>query len=97
MTDGDVDVIASRRVIGLTAHLHSIEPLIDLIEHPRAPALWRHDRDVSNQTMVMLPIFQGWLNMFTEKISTSKRNLNIMKICQFKEKGLKTVGRYIYL
>ena len=33
----------------------------------RAPALWRHDGNVNNQNMVMLPIFQGWLAKFTEQ------------------------------
>ena len=43
-----------------------------------SPAFWRHDRDVSKQHMVML-IFQGWLAMFKEENSTSKRSVNVIK------------------
>ena len=38
----------------------------------RAPALWRRYRDVNNQNMAMLPIFHGWLPMFTEEKNGTK-------------------------
>ena len=48
-------------------------------ESSRAPALWRHDRDVNNQNMAMLPIFQGRLAMFTEQNWALNRNVNVTK------------------
>ena len=50
-----------------------------LAERSRAPALWRHDHNVGNQNMVVLPIVGGWLAMFTEENSPSKYNVDEMK------------------
>ena len=52
------------------------------------PASWRHDLDVNNQNIVMLPIFQWLLAMFTEL--GSKSQYNVMEVCQFKEEGFQT-------
>ena len=70
-TDGHETIIgqcchASQRFIGLITHILSIERP-HWSKSSRAPALWRHDRDVNNQNMVVLSIFQGQLAMFTEE------------------------------
>ena len=49
-------------------------------ESSRAPALWRHDRNISNQNMAMLlPIFQGRLAMLTDENSALNRYVNVTK------------------
>ena len=50
-----------------------------LAESSLAPALWRHDWDVSLQNMMLLSIFQVRLNMFMEDNLTWKRNVNVTK------------------
>ena len=50
-----------------------------LAESSRVPALWRHDHNVDDQNMVVLPIVGGWLAMFTEENLPSKSNVNEMK------------------
>ena len=47
-------------------------------ESSRAPELWRHDRNVNGRYIVFLPIFQGQLAMFTDKIDV-KTHVNVMK------------------
>ena len=39
----------------------------NLSESSRAPALWRHDHNVDNQNMMVLPIIGGRLAMLTEE------------------------------
>ena len=65
-------------------------------ESSRAPALWRHDRDVNNQITAMLPIFQGRIAMFTEENLALNRNVNVTKVYQYQEEGLKILGRFSY-
>ena len=50
-----------------------------LAEHSPAHALWCHDREVNDQNMVFLSIFQGQLAMLLEENFTSKPNVNAMK------------------
>ena len=50
-----------------------------LAESFHEPALWYHDRGVSLQNMVPMSIFQAQLGFFTEEISTSKGNVNVME------------------
>ena len=91
-TDGcepmnNIDVIASQYVTDLTTHpLLCNTPIGSESSH--APTLWHHKWDVHSQNMLMLPIFQGWLAMFTYDNSTSKCGVNV-KIYQFNREGLK--------
>ena len=50
-----------------------------LAESSRAPALWRHDHNVDDQTVVVLLIVGGRLAMLTEENLTSKYIVNEMK------------------
>ena len=50
-----------------------------LAESPRAPALWRHDHNVGDQNMVVLPIVGGRLVMLTEENLPSKYYVNEVK------------------
>ena len=50
-----------------------------LAESSRAPALWRHDHNVGDQNMVVLPIVGGRLALLTEENSPSKYNVDEMK------------------
>ena len=45
----------------------------------RAPVLWRHDNNVDDQNMMVLPIVGGRLDMLTEENLPSKYNVNEMK------------------
>ena len=49
-------------------------------ESSRAPPLWRYDRDVDNQDMAMLSIFQGRLAMSTKANLALNRNVNVTNI-----------------
>ena len=48
-----------------------------LAESSRAPALWRHDHNVGDQNMVVLPIVG--VDLLTEENSPSKYNVDEMK------------------
>ena len=61
-------------------------------ESSRAPALWRHDHNVDDQNMVVLPIVGGRLAMLTEENLPSKYNTDEMK-SKFKDEDLKILGR----
>ena len=50
-----------------------------LAESSLAPALWRHDHNVGDQNMVVLPIVGGRLAMLTDENSPSKYNVDEMK------------------
>ena len=50
-----------------------------LAESSHAPALWRHDHNVGDQNMVVLPIIWGRLAMITEENSPLKYNVDEMK------------------
>ena len=50
-----------------------------LAESSHAPALWRHDQNVDDQNMAVLPIIGGRLTMHTEKKLPSKYNVNEKK------------------
>ena len=50
-----------------------------LAESYRAPALWRHNHNINDQNMVVLPIVGGRLAMLTEENLPSKYNANEMK------------------
>ena len=50
---------------------------IDMTVSPE-PALWRHDHNVGDQNMVVLPFVGGRLTMFTEEYSPSKYNVDDM-------------------
>ena len=50
-----------------------------LCETSCAPALWRHDCDVSHRNMVMLSTFQGRIAIFTDENSASQFEVNVMK------------------
>ena len=49
-----------------------------LDESSRAPVLWRHDHNVDNQNMTVLPIIGGQLAMLTEENMPSKYNVSEM-------------------
>ena len=51
---------------------------VSLAQRSRAPALWRHDQDVSHQNILSIP--EGRLVMFMEDDSTPRRNVNVVKI-----------------
>ena len=53
--------------------------IVWLAESSHAPALWRHDHNIYDQNMVVLPIIVGWLAMLTEENLPSKYNVNEMK------------------
>ena len=53
-----------------------------LAERSRAPALWRHDHNVGNQNMMVLPIVGGWLALLTEENSPSKYNADEIRSMQ---------------
>ena len=57
-----------------------------LAESSRAPALWRHDNDVGDQNMVVLPCL--W-----KKIRHQNTMLMKWKVCKFKDEDLKILGR----
>ena len=48
-------------------------------ESSHAYALWRHDWDINNQIMAILPIFQGQLAIFVEENVALNHNANGMK------------------
>ena len=50
-----------------------------LAESYRAHALWRHDHNVGDQNMVVLPFVGGRFAMLTEENSPSKYNVDEMK------------------
>ena len=87
---------ASQRVIGweLSCTCIVMNHNVWFAENSRAPALWRHDRDINSHNMAMLLIFQGQLAMFTEENSALNRNVNVTKVCQFKKDGLEILGRW---
>ena len=64
-----------------------------LAESSRAPTLWRHDNNVDDQNMVVLPIVVGRIAMITEENLPSGYNVNEMKICKFKDEDLKILSR----
>ena len=49
-----------------------------LTEISCSPAVWRHDHNVGDQNMVVLPIVGGWLAMLTEENLPSKYTIDVM-------------------
>ena len=50
-----------------------------LAESSRAPALWRHDHNVEDQNMVVVPIVESRLAMLTKENLPSKYNVDEIK------------------
>ena len=60
----------------------------DCSKSSRAPALWRHDRDFSNQNTVVLPILNTDLPCLRKKIRNQNAKWTWGIICKFKEETL---------
>ena len=65
-----------------------------LAESSRAPALWRHDHNVDDQSMAVLPIVGGDLPSLRKEICHYNTMLMRWNVCKFKDEDLKILGRY---
>ena len=74
-----IDMTASPRTYQrLYRHMVVMLCNVWLAESSRAPVLWRHDHNVDDQNMVVLPIIGGQLAMLTEEKLPSKYNADEM-------------------
>ena len=89
-----IDMTGGRQLVnGVTAHgCHALQRMIGW-ELSRTCIVTSWSRQ-GNQKHSVLADRRGRLAMLTEENSTSKYNVNMMKICKCKEKGLKILARW---
>ena len=87
-----IDIIASPRTYQRW-YQHVVVMLYNLWLAESTHIARRHDPNVDNQNMVVLPIVGGRLAMLTEENLPSKYNVNEMKICKRKDEDLKILSR----